>query len=166
MPGHGRAVVDSHFDLPQVEAALEDLRAGDFAPFKALKDLPLGMTGHLVFSALDAQPSTLSPIVMGLIRDEIGFDGLIMTDDISMKALSGGLAELSAASIRAGCDVVLHCNGSYEEMTEVVEASGRLSGAGEASAIRALAARHEPAKVDIPALEAKLTAMSHGRDHV
>ncbi|WP_135505665.1 glycoside hydrolase family 3 N-terminal domain-containing protein [Roseovarius aestuariivivens] len=166
MPGHGRAVVDSHFDLPTVEADPEDLRKIDFAPFKALNDLPLGMTGHLVFSAFDHRPSTISSKVMGLIRNEIGFDGLIMTDDISMKALQGDLGELSAASRSAGCDVVLHCNGQFEEMVVVADASGTLSGRPLDRAHRALATRRSPVEVDISELEAKLAELSHGRGHV
>lgn len=162
MPGHGRAVVDSHFDLPRVDAAPEDLSARDFLPFRKLSDLPLGMTGHLVFSAIDGAPSTTSAKVMGLIRDEIGFDGLIMTDDISMKALQGGLGDLSAKALAAGCDVILHCNGVFEEMVEVTEAAGALTGPAEARAIHALAARRPPLEVDIPALEARLTGSAHG----
>ncbi len=166
MPGHGRAVVDSHFDLPRVDAAPEDLLTRDFEPFRRLCDLPLGMTGHLVFSALDSAPSTTSAKVMGLIRDEIGFDGLIMTDDISMKALQGGLGDLSAQALAAGCDVILHCNGVFEEMVEVAEASGRLRGAAEARAIQALSARRPPLEADMAALEARLTGAANGPGHV
>ena len=166
IPGHGRAVVDSHFDLPQVDARLDDLMNTDFAPFRALNDIPLGMTGHLVFSALDDAPSTTSPRVMRLIREEIGFDGLIMTDDISMKALQGGLADLSTKALAAGCDVILHCNGIFEEMVEITEVSGRMTGTGMARAERALAARQIPNAVDIPELEAKLSGFLHGQGDV
>ena len=166
IPGHGRAVVDSHFDLPVVADAPATLWASDFAPFKALNDLPMGMTAHLVYSAIDPEPATLSPRVMGLIRDEIGFDGLIMTDDISMKALTGSLADLSRRALAAGCDVILHCNGTLDERREVAEAAGRLSDAGQARADRAIAARRTPDEVDIPALEAKLEALLNGRPDV
>ena len=166
VPGHGRAVVDSHFDLPTVEAARDDLLARDFAPFRALADLPLAMTGHLVFPALDAAPSTLSPVIVEMIRHEIGFDGLLMTDDISMKALRGGLGALTAQALAAGCDVVLHCNGDFEELVEVTEAAGRLSDPGYARAARAIAARRPPLEVDMSALEAKLTAGADGRGDV
>jgi beta-N-acetylhexosaminidase len=163
IPGHGRAVVDSHFDLPVVSDDPATLWASDFAPFRALNDLPMGMTAHLVYSALDDAPATLSPTIMGLIRDEIGFDGLIMTDDISMKALSGGLGDLSRAALAAGCDVILHCNGTLDERREVAEAAGPMSDMAQTRAERALAARKTPDEVDIPALAAKLEALLNGR---
>lgn len=163
IPGHGRAVVDSHFDLPVVADDPDTLRASDFAPFRALNDLPMGMTAHLVYAALDDRPATLSPRVMGLIRDEIGFDGLIMTDDISMKALSGPLPALSRAALEAGCDVILHCNGTLDERRAVADAAGPMSDAAQARAERALAARKTPDEVDIPALAAKLEALLNGR---
>lgn len=162
MPGHGRATVDSHFDLPQVDAALDDLDETDFAPFRALNTLPMGMTAHLVYSACDAAAATLSSPVMRLIRERIGFDGLIMTDDISMKALSGNIHDLSAQAIAAGCDVVLHCNGDLAEAQQVADASGTLRGTALTRAERALAARQTPNEVDIPALEAKLAQLLKG----
>lgn len=155
MPGHGRTLVDSHFDLPTVTATVAELEA-DFAPFKALNDLPMGMTAHLVFKALDDQPATTSAKMMSLIREQIGFDGLIMTDDINMKALQGSLGDLSRASIAAGCDVVLHCNGDFAEMKEVAEASGEMTEAAQARAEAVLAARKTPETVDIEALTAEL----------
>ncbi len=160
MPGHGRATVDSHFSLPETDAAFEVLEATDFAPFRALNMLPLGMTGHVVFSALDDRPATLSPVVMRHIREGIGFDGLIMTDDISMKALDGGLEEIAQASLAAGCDVVLHCNGTLEERQRVADASGMMSDVAQQRAERALGARKTPVEVDISALEAKLGALT------
>ena len=163
IPGHGRAVVDSHFDLPVVADDPDTLRASDFAPFRALNDLPMGMTAHLVYAALDDRPATLSPRVMGLIRDEIGFDGLIMTDDISMKALSGPLPALSRAALEAGCDVILHCNGTLDERRAVADAAGPMSDAAQARAERALAARKTPDEVDIRALAGKLEALLKGR---
>ncbi len=163
IPGHGRAVVDSHLDLPVVGAAHADLSATDFAPFKALNDLPMGMTAHLVYSSIDPQPATTSSRMMQVIRDEIGFDGLIMTDDVSMKALKGSLGDISRAALAAGCDVVLHCNGTLAERVEVAEAAGRMTETGQKRAERALAARKHPVEVDISALEAKLDALMNGR---
>ncbi|MDX1781427.1 MAG: beta-N-acetylhexosaminidase [Thalassovita sp.] len=165
IPGHGRAVADSHIGLPVVSAPRDDLDRTDFAPFKALNGLPMGMTAHLVYDDIDERPATLSPVMMRLIREEIGFDGLIMTDDISMKALQGDPADLSCAAIDAGCDVILYCNGSLEEKRRVADAAGRLSDAGQARAGRALAARRDPDEVDIPALRAKLDALLNGRGH-
>ncbi|MCW8842425.1 MAG: beta-hexosaminidase, partial [Rhodobacteraceae bacterium] len=124
------------------------------------------MTAHLVYEALDDQPATVSPMMMRLIREEIGFDGLIMTDDISMQALSGTLAERSRASIAAGCDVILHCNGDFDEMTEVASATGQLSGAAERRAEAVLAARPTPTPVDISALCAELEALLSGQGYV
>ncbi|MEE2946124.1 MAG: glycoside hydrolase family 3 N-terminal domain-containing protein [Pseudomonadota bacterium] len=155
IPGHGRSQVDSHLDLPTVAASREEL-ATDFAPFKALNDLPMGMTAHLVYEAIDDQPATISPTMMGLIRNEIGFDGLIMTDDISMEALSGSVADRSAASIKAGCDVVLHCNGDMDEMVAVATASGTMTELAQSRANAALSARKAPKSVDIDALTAEL----------
>lgn len=160
MPGHGRAMVDSHFSLPQTDASLEELMVTDFAPFLGLSELPLGMTGHVVFSALDDKPATLSPIVMNLIREELEFDGLIMTDDISMKALQGSLDEISQAALAAGCDVILHCNGTLDQRRRVADASGRMSEDGQRRAEAALASFHPAGPVDIAALEAKLVALT------
>ncbi len=113
IPGHGRALADSHLALPRVEASLAELEARDFAPFRALADLPAAMTAHVVYSAIDPdQPATTSRMVIDrVIRGAIGFDGLLMSDDLDMKALSGSLAERARASIAAGCDVVLQCHG-------------------------------------------------------
>ena len=159
IPGHGRALVDSHHDLPRVDADPEDLHDVDFAPFRALADLPMGMTAHLVYSAIDSAPATTSARMMRLIREDIGFDNLVMSDDISMKALRGGLGELSRAARDAGCDIVLHCNGTLDERREVAEAAGRLDAEGQARAERAVAMRRAPEAVDIPALEAEFDAL-------
>ena len=121
------------------------MRAQDFAPFKALNDLPMGMTAHLVYEALDSAPATLSPKVMQVIRDDIGFDNLIMTDDISMKALSGAaLTQIAQSALAAGCDVILHCNGSLDERREVAEAAGEMSFAAQTRALRALECPDRP----------------------
>ena len=162
IPGHGRAQADSHLDLPVVDAALAALKASDFAPFMALNDLPMGMTAHLVYAAIDDLPVTISPRMMRLIREDIGFGGLIMTDDISMKALSGSLVDITRASLAAGCDIALLCNAALEDRRAVADAAGRFDDAGQARAEAALAARRAPEEVDISALEAKLRAMSGG----
>lgn len=157
MPGHGRATADSHLHLPVVSASLEELET-DFAPFRALKDLPMGMTAHIRFTALDDAPATQSPRMIRLIREDIGFGGLLMTDDIAMQALSGTMGARAAASIAAGCDLVLHCNGDRAEMGQVVAAAGALRVPGRAEA--ALAQRHAPEPVDIASLEADLGALA------
>lgn len=162
MPGHGRATADSHLNLPVVNASAEELRESDFAPFAALADLPLAMTAHICFTAFDEAPATQSARMIGLIREEIGFGGLLMTDDIGMEALSGSLATRAAASIAAGCDVVLHCNGSRAEFEETVAAAGVLTPAAAARAAAALAWRVAPEAVDTAALAADLEALSGG----
>lgn len=160
MPGHGRAVADSHHVPPHTDVQLADL-AADFLPFQALADLPLGMTAHVVFTALDASPATTSATMVARIRHDIGFDGLLMTDDIGMNALSGTPGERAAAAIAAGVDVVLHCNGSREDMAQVVAASGRMTLPAQERAARALAARRVPGPVDIAAVEGELRALIH-----
>ncbi|MEM6440088.1 MAG: glycoside hydrolase family 3 N-terminal domain-containing protein, partial [Pseudomonadota bacterium] len=130
MPGQGRAAVDSHAELPRVDAGLDALREVDFAPFAALADLPMGMTGHVVLEALDPEgPATTSAAAIRVIRHEIGFDGLLMTDDLDMQALSGTPAQRASAAIAAGCDVILHCNGSRAEMETTVAVVPELTGA-------------------------------------
>ncbi|HMQ57779.1 MAG TPA: beta-N-acetylhexosaminidase, partial [Rhizobiaceae bacterium] len=130
MPGHGRAFCDSHKELPVVDAPLDDLRARDFVPFRLLSDLPMAMTAHLVFTAIDpANPATHSKkVIEDIIRGEIGFHGLLMSDDVSMEALSGDYRSRALAIIAAGCDVVLHCNGRMDEMTAVASAVPPLAG--------------------------------------
>jgi len=163
MPGHGRSTRDSHFDLPQVSADAQELDNTDFAPFRALNDLPMGMTAHQVFTAIDAEPATLSPTVIRLIREKIGFDGLIMTDDISMKALTGSLGDIARAAIAAGCDLVLACNRSLGERTRVGEAVGEMGAAARDRGKAALAARNPPSELDIEAAEADLAHLMGGQ---
>lgn len=141
IPGHGRAMVDSHLALPTCDTPREQLEKIDFEPFKQLADMPMAMTAHLVYEALDADnPATTSKkIISKVIRDFIGFDGLLMTDDLSMKALSGDFAEKTEASFAAGCDIVLHCNGLMEEMAPVAEATPWLSGIRQTRAERTMA---------------------------
>lgn len=142
MPGHGRTPLDSHVDLPTVDLTLERLETTDFAPFRALADLPMGMTAHIVYRALDPEvPVTLSPAGIGYLRDKLGFGGLLMTDDISMGALRMRLDARVRAALAAGCDVVLHCNGDRAEMEAVATAAPRLTGVSLARADAALAAR-------------------------
>lgn len=130
MPGHGRAKADSHLALPVVEASRADLDAIDFPPFAAFADAPMGMTAHVVYTALDPDnPATLSrKVISTVIRRHIGFGGLLMTDDLSMKALTGPFGERTRRALDAGCDVVLHCNGDLAEMEEVAAAAGELKG--------------------------------------
>jgi len=159
IPGHGRALLDSHLELPVVHEDAAVLRASDFAAFEALNDLPMAMTAHITYTAFDDRPATLSPTMIDVIRNEIGFAGLLMTDDISMKALTGTLAELSRLSIDAGCDVVLHCNGDLGEMEDVAAASGTLSEAASARAEAALALRCTPEPVNLSELRAQYDAL-------
>ncbi len=157
LPGYGRAVVDSHLELPRNAQSLAALKARDFAPFAALADIRMGMTAHIVFEAIDPErPATTSPAVMRMIREEIGFEGLIMTDDLNMEALSGGLAARAEASLAAGCDMILQCNGKRAEMEEVAGAVPLLAGAALGRAEAALAERSDPEPADIAALEAEL----------
>ena len=160
MPGHGRAIADSHHDLPVVEAAEAELQALDFAPFRALSDLPMGMTAHIRFPALDDAPATASSRMIALIRRDIGFDGLLMTDDITMNALSGTEAERAAASLAAGCDLVLHCNGTIAQMQPVVAAAGTMSAEAGRRAEAALSRRVAPQRADIAALMAEWRALT------
>jgi len=163
VPGHGLARVDSHADLPRVEAARDDLDRLDFAAFRPLADLPMAMTAHVVFASVDpAAPATLSRRAIGLIRAEIGFSGLLMTDDLSMGALPGEIGSRAAAARRAGCDVVLHCNGDRAEMRAVLARCGSLDGAAARRARAALDARRRPRPLDIPAAEAELAALLDG----
>lgn len=162
IPGHGRATLDSHYDLPHVAADKGTLDAEDFAPFAALKDVPMGMTAHLVYEDLDDLPATLSPKVMGVIRNEIGFDNLIMTDDISMKALKGSVSDIARASLNAGCDVVLLCNASLEDRRAVALAASEMSEAAQTRAIRALSARKAADDIDIDAARAQLETLLVG----
>ena len=160
IPGYGSAAVDSHKDLPRVNADRSALDAHDFAPFRALNDIAMGMTAHIVFSAIDPDaPATTSAKMMQVIREDIGFDGLIMTDDLSMEALSGTVAERAIASIKAGCDIILHCNGKADEMQAVAAAAGPMTPPAMTRANRALAQRKAPDDIDIPGLEAELAAL-------
>jgi beta-N-acetylhexosaminidase len=153
LPGHGRASADSHHKLPVVDTDRATLEATDFAAFRPLAGLPLGMTAHVVFSAIDpVAPATTSvTMVRQVIRGFIGFQGVLMSDDISMNALSGTIAERSRAALAAGCDVVLHCNGDMREMTAVASETPELSGDAAKRADGALTARTAPEEFDTEA---------------
>jgi beta-N-acetylhexosaminidase len=164
IPGHGRATADSHKRLPVVTTERATLEVTDFAAFRPLAGLPLGMTAHVVFSALDpiAPATTSAAIVEGVIRDSIGFRGLLMSDDISMAALSGSIAERSAAAIAAGCDMVLHCNGELAEMREVAAAVPELVAAPAQRAAAALAQKRPPKPIDLAASRAEFAQLLAG----
>lgn len=150
LPGYGRATVDPHEALPHVTANRELLET-DFAPFRDHADAPMGMTGHLVFDAIDDQTvSTFSKPCIDLIRDDIGFDGLLMTDDLSMGALEGDIASRTARSRAAGCDMILHCNGDMAEMEAVAAHAGALDGAAlrRAAVVDAIPRTAEPVDID------------------
>jgi len=160
LPGYGLGQVDSHAELPRVSASRAELEAVDFAAFIPLADLPLGMSAHIVYDAIeDGLPATMSKTLMDLVRNEIGFKGLMMTDDLSMGALPGPIGARAARSIAAGCDLILHCNGDRAEMEAVVANSGALEGAALAQAEAALALRHAPVALDISALQAEFEAL-------
>ncbi|MER5170469.1 glycoside hydrolase family 3 N-terminal domain-containing protein [Thioclava kandeliae] len=156
IPGHGRATADSHKDLPLVEACAEDLIAQDFAAFQPLHDMPMAMTAHIRFAAFDDAPATQSPVMVDLIRQVIGFDGLLMSDDLSMQALSGSIRQRAEATMAAGCDITLHCNGERSEMEEAVVGAGTLSDAAKTRAAAAIARRAMREAVDIAVLEREL----------
>jgi beta-N-acetylhexosaminidase len=161
IPGHGRATADTHFKLPEVDTPQKELERTDFAAFRPLADLPMAMTAHVVFSALDpVHPATTSAtIVEQVIRGVIGFQGLLMSDDVSMNALAGSIAERTRAIVTAGCDMVLHCNGRLEEMQEVARETPELSGKALERAERALASRKPPQPFDRQAARAQLDAL-------
>jgi beta-N-acetylhexosaminidase len=160
IPGHGRAVSDSHHELPTVTADRAALDA-DFAPFRALAGLPMAMTAHVRYTAIDAgRPATLSPAAIALIRDEIGFDGLLMSDDISMRALSGPVDADAAAALAAGCDVILHCNGDLREMAAIADALPPMTDDAARRLAAALAARRTPDDGALPALREEFAALT------
>ena len=164
LPGHGRANADTHHDLPTVAAGLAELTATDFAPFRALNDLPMAMTAHIIFAAIDAvHPATQSPDMIRVIRNVIGFGGLLMTDDLNMNALAGSLADRTSRSIAAGCDVALHCKGDLDQMIAVATAAGDMTGPALSRASAALAHRAVALPVDIAALETEFLLLT-GQD--
>ena len=161
IPGHGRAMADSHQELPVVRVDRETLEASDFEPFRRLAEMPLAMTAHIVYEAIDpARPATIAPTVVNeIIRSSIGFDGLLMTDDLSMKALGGTIHARTAAALAAGCDVVLHCNAKRGEMEQVAAAARPLDERGLRRYLGAVAAIRAPGPFDIEAARAELAGL-------
>jgi beta-N-acetylhexosaminidase len=165
-PGHGRAVTDSHKALPRIDVPLAQLMNEDFAPFRALTDLPMFMTAHIVLPEIDpVTPVTQSQLGVTYLRSEIGLGGLLMTDDISMGALSGDLAHRATRALDAGCDLVLHCNGDLAEMELLAAAAGQMSDKAAKMADIALRARRTPTDIDISACEAEFKALIEGAEN-
>ncbi|MBT0957001.1 beta-N-acetylhexosaminidase [Alphaproteobacteria bacterium KMM 3653] len=163
IPGHGLGLLDSHKELPVTGADEGTLMANDFAAFKALADLPMAMTAHLIYSAIDPDlPATISPKVIDLIRTHIGFEGLLMTDDISMEALSGAIPDRAAAALRAGCDIVLHCNGDMAEMAPLIAEIGKMPPWTADRAEAALTRRPPAGVLDTQALEEEFADLMEG----
>ncbi len=161
IPGHGRATADSHFELPRVAASFDELSLHDFVAFRGLNDAPIAMTAHVVYEAIDPKrPATTSSwVVNKIIRGEIGFEGLLLSDDLSMAALSGPLGARAKAAYLAGCDIVLHCNGKLDEMQDVAAHAKPLAGEAAARAEAALAHLRPPMPLDIALAEARLGEM-------
>ncbi len=161
LPGHGRATVDSHADLPNVSADRDILASSDWLPFRLNADAPLGMTAHILFSALDGDccATQSKTIIDEIIRGEIGFSGALFSDDLSMEALGGSLGQRAGKAIEAGCDLALHCNGEMAEMVDVLKAAGPLEGPSLARFEQALSARRSPNSFDIDAGRKRLDAL-------
>jgi beta-N-acetylhexosaminidase len=161
IPGHGRARADSHESLPVVETPREVLEATDFAPFRLLADLPLGMTAHVVYAAIDAEnPATTSRrVIEEIIRGHIGFDGALMSDDLSMGALSGTLASRTEAAFAAGCDLALHCNGKMDEMVQVASQTPHLASEAARRCTAALDRLRSPGAFEVSQARAQFSAM-------
>ncbi len=166
IPGHGRATADSHHALPRVSTPAEELSATDFVTFRSLNTCPMAMTAHVVYEAIDAQrPATTSPkVIRDVIRGEIGFDGLLISDDLSMNALDGPLSVRTKAALFAGCDVVLHCNGKMDEMREVADEVKELEGQALRRADHALSHLSAPDAFDPAAAEARLAELMAAPD--
>ena len=164
IPGYGRAVVDGHEQLPIVREPLEVLTRTDFLPFKLLADLPISMTAHITYTSIDDTPATISKKMLSLIRNDLGYKNLIITDDISMGALEGSIFERSKSSIDAGCDIVLHCNGDLKEMIDVANASGQLTSQGEERSQFALEQKRPPKEESIDELQYELSKLMPGEN--
>ena len=164
MPGHGRANADSHLALPRVAAPASELSAHDFVTFRSLNQAPMAMTAHVVYEAIDPRrPATTSPkVIRTIIRGEIGFEGLLFSDDLSMSALEGKLGARAKAALFAGCDIALHCNGKVDEMTDIAKEAKELAGESLHRADAALAHLREPTEIDVTAAEARLREMMMG----
>lgn len=163
MPGHGLATLDSHHDLPRVDVKRSDLDQQDFAVFKQLNSIEMGMSAHLIYEDIDPHhPATQSEIMIDLIRNDIGFDGLLMSDDISMNALEGNVVDRASKAWSAGCDLVLHCNGDLNEMRALAEAAPLMSNSTKPRVKHALDRRPKPETVDIDALKEEFAALLDG----
>ncbi len=163
IPGHGRGTVDSHENLPRVEASRAELNETDFEPFRALSGIPWAMTAHIVYTEIDPdKPATLSATVINdIIRSDIGYDGFLVTDDISMGALrhTGGLGQMAGESLKAGCDAVLHCNGELDEMREIAGHIGQLSEISELRFEKTLVCKQAPEPLDRTEADERLAAL-------
>ncbi|HEY7688099.1 MAG TPA: beta-N-acetylhexosaminidase [Dongiaceae bacterium] len=161
MPGHGRAVCDSHIELPRVSASADELERTDFAPFHALRDMPWAMTAHILFTALDpSAPATASKVVIDkVIRGSIGFQGLLFSDDLSMQALEGTLRQRAERALAAGCDVALHCNGSMDEMRQIAEGIAPLTPAALERVATGRRLLNGGERIDIAAAQARFDAL-------
>lgn len=164
IPGHGRARADSHMELPVVDTPREELERTDFTPFRALARAPLGMTAHVVYSDIDptAPATTSKKVIDEIVRGFIGFDGLLMTDDLTMRALKGTLAERVKASIAAGCDMILHCTRNMDEMREIAEATPLLSGKALERADKALSFLGRAKPFEVAAAQARVDSALSG----
>ena len=161
IPGHGRATADTHFELPHVAQDVEELSATDFVTFRSLNNCPMAMTAHVVYDAIDPQrPATTSPkVIRDVIRGEIGFDGLLLSDDLSMNALSGTIGSRAKAALFAGCDIVIHCNGKMDEMKDVAEEAKPMEGPSLERAKKALAHLAPAEEFDTAVAEAHLVEL-------
>lgn len=162
LPGHGRATQDSHRETPLIDLPREALEGTDFAPFKALADLPLAMTAHVRLPFLGDAPATMNPAALAMIRQDWGFGGAIMTDDLGMKALAGPIGARAAAAIAAGCDLALYCNGPLADREQAALGAGALTGAAQTRCSAALARRGPAETVDFASLAANLASMTQG----
>ena len=161
IPGYGRAVVDGHEELPNVSERFDVLKVTDFLAFKRLADLPISMTAHVKYTDIDSLPTTTSKKIIKMIRDEIQFKNLLITDDISMRALAGSISERAELSLKAGCDIVLHCNGELDEMVQIAKVCGYLSGSSKRRSEIALNCRKPSNNVNIVEVKSEFDRSIH-----
>ena len=161
IPGYGRAVVDSHEELPNVSERYDVLKVTDFLAFRRLADLPISMTAHVTYTDIDSLPTTISKKIIKMIRDEIQFKNLLITDDISMRALAGSISERAELSLKAGCDIVLHCNGELDEMVQIAKVCGYLSGSSKRRSEIALNCRKPSNNVNIVEVKSEFDRSIH-----
>ena len=161
IPGYGRAVVDGHEELPNVSERFDVLKVTDFLAFKRLADLPISMTAHVKYTDIDSLPATISKKIIKMIRDEIQFKNLLITDDISMRALAGSISERAELSLKAGCDIVLHCNGELNEMVQIAKVCGYLSGSSKRRSEIALNCRKPSNSINIAEVKSEFDRSIH-----